>query len=132
MLSYLLQGSWGVPGEHHTGDHALADETGSWTGAFRWGRETCQGGGLWGGWAVRSVYECVCVLERGELHLRVQIGKEVNPHEPWPHRTHLSNFSRGDLPLVGTSEGTGDIPVEKGEEQVSAPAPLPRARLVTV
>lgn len=46
----------GVLGEHHTEDHALADETGSWTGAFRWG-ETCQGGGLWGGWAVLSVYE---------------------------------------------------------------------------
>lgn len=47
----------------------------------------------------------------------MQVGKEVNPHKTWPHCTNLSNFSRGDLPLVGASEGTGDVSVEKGEGQ---------------
>lgn len=35
--------------------------------------------------------------------------------------THLSYFSRGDLPLVGASKGTGDIPVEKWEERYQCP-----------
>lgn len=51
----------------------------------------------------------------------VQVGKEVNPHRTWPHCTHLSNFSRGHLPLVGASDGTGDVPVEKGEGTASVP-----------
>lgn len=54
--------------------------------------------------------------------MRVQDGKEVNPHKTWPHCTHLSNFSRGHLPLVGASEGTGDVPVEKGEERDQCPS----------
>ena len=45
----------------------------------------------------------------------------MNP--PLPCRTHahtdLSDFSRGDLPFVGTSKHTGDVPVGKQGGMVS-------------
>lgn len=41
----------------------------------------------------------------------------VNPALPCRTHTHtdLSDFSRGDLPFVGTSKHTGDVPVGKQE-----------------
>lgn len=71
-----------------------------------------------------SVYVCVCggvktVSYWGrEARAPVHAGWQGSqPSQDLAHCTHLSYFSRGDLPLVGASEGTGDIPVEKQEER---------------
>lgn len=86
------------------------------------GAETCQGGDCGaGGLCSPCMSECV-LGKGGELHMGVQVGKEVNSHKTWPHCTYLSNFSWGHLPLVGASEGTGDVPVEKGEKRHQCPS----------
>ena len=53
-------------------------------------------------------------------------GSQTLMNPPLPCRTHththtdLSDFSRGDLPFIGTSKHTGDVPVGKEEGTVSA------------
>lgn len=47
-------------------------------------------------------------------------GTGANAHEIPPH-THLSYFSRRDLPFVGAPEHTGDVPVGKQGGLVSVP-----------
>lgn len=76
----------------------------------------------------RSQYMSVCSSGKGRGATPVHAGWQGNhPHKTWPHRTHLSNVSRGDLPLVGASEGTGNIPVKKEEECISVPSANRRA-----
>lgn len=52
-----------------------------------------------------------------------QAGKADNPWKtPGPIYTHLSYFGRGDLPFIGASKHTGDIPAGgQGRDGVRAP-----------
>lgn len=58
-------------------------------------------------------------VARATYALRGRHGSQRSRNPP-PH-THLSYFSRGDLPFVGASEHTGDVPVGKQGGLVSMP-----------
>lgn len=58
----------------------------------------------------------------GEENLRGRQGRRPSENPRPDTHTHLSYFSRGDLPFIGASKHTGDIPVGgQGRYGVSSP-----------
>lgn len=49
-----------------------------------------------------------------------EVGNLTKP-PPCHTHTHLSYFSRGDLPFIGASKHTGDVPVEDRGGRTSVP-----------